>query len=657
VPDSVERRLRPQRARLFSNAPHRLHQRCRAAACALILAAASLPNNLPAAPPDTPADLDTSASELRPLIDRFSADRGNLLRYYNIADAPARRDRLRLFYRDQKAALAAQNFDAMGQDGKIDYILFRNELDHELRRLDLDEKEAAENAVWLPFSATIIVLEESRQKMNPIDPPKTAQALVKLNREIEDARTAAEARLRADTGADAIRLRRIVGNRAATEANALRNTLRAWFTFYNGYDPMFTWWDEEAYRAVDESLNAYSTFLRERVAGLRPATPATTAAATASTGGRGGNGGRGAGTGGGLSATAAARPGSTDDIVGDPIGRDALMSELAYEMIPYTPEQLLTLANQEFAWCLAEMKKASNEMGMGDDWKAALEKVKTMYVEPGKQPQMIRDLALEAEKFLDDNDLVTVPAIARETWRMQMMSPEQQFVNPFFTGGEVISVSYPTNTMTYDQKMNTLRGNNVPMSRATVFHELIPGHHLQLYYAARYKTYRAAVGGTPFVTEGWALYWELLMWDLKFQKTPEDRVGALFWHMHRCARIIFSLSFHLGTMTPAECVNLLVERVGFERENAAGEVRRSFGGGYSPLYQAAYLLGGLQLKSLHDSLVGTGSGKMTQKQFNDAVLKENRIPVEMIRASLTKQKLTRDYTSTWKFRGDLASGN
>ena len=235
---------------------------------------------------------------------------------------------------------------------------------------------------------------------------------------------------------------------------------------------------------------------------------------------------------------------------------------------------------------------------------------------------------------------------------MEMMSPERQLLNPFFLGGEQITVSYPVNSMTYEQKMMTMRGNNVPMSRATVFHELIPGHNLQGFYAARFKPYRSAVGGTPFVTEGWALYWELLMYEMGFQKTPEDKVGALFWRMHRCARIIFSLSFHMGTMTPDECVNFLVDRVGFERENAAGEVRRSFGGGYGPLYQAAYLLGGMQLKALHDQLVGPG--KMTNRQFNDAVLKENRIPIEMIRASLTKQKLARDYVPGWKFYGEVA---
>ena len=43
------------------------------------------------------------------------------------------------------------------------------------------------------------------------------------------------------------------------------------------------------------------------------------------------------------------------------------------------------------------MKKASREMGFGDDWKKAVEKVKTMYVPPGEQPDLIRDLALEAD--------------------------------------------------------------------------------------------------------------------------------------------------------------------------------------------------------------------------------------------------------------------
>ena len=125
----------------------------------------------------------------------------------------------------------------------------------------------------------------------------------------------------------------------------------------------------------------------------------------------------------------------------------------------------------------------------------------------------------------------------------------------------------------------------------------------------------------------------------------------LFWRSHRCARIIFSLSFHMEKMSPQECIDLLIKRVGHEPDNAIGEVRRSFAGNYGPLYQAAYLLGGMQIHSLHKELVGTG--KMTNRAFHDAILRENRIPIEMVRAILTKQNLSRDFKSSWKFYGPV----
>ena len=67
---------------------------------------------------------------------------------------------------------------------------------------------------------------------------------------------------------------------------------------------------------------------------------------------------------------------------------------------------------------------------------------------------MIRNLALEAVGVPEgEHDLVTVPPLAADIWRMEMMSPERQRVNPFFTGGETISVSYPTDTMTEEEQL------------------------------------------------------------------------------------------------------------------------------------------------------------------------------------------------------------
>ena len=544
-------------------------------------------------------------SRLRGVIEKFGEDAGSIGRFYTAQTSANRIARLRQLYRDYIGLIGRMNFDSLNHDEQIDYLLFKNYLDHETKELARYENQLTEMAPLLPFARTISDLEDQRRRLEPIDPAKSAALLNELAGKI------AETQKTLDAGAS--KPKRTIANRAARTLAGLRLTLRNWYNFHNAYDPAFTWWNAEPYKAVEDSLQKYSEFVVAKLVGIRPDDKTT--------------------------------------IIGDPIGRDALLEELEFEMISYSPEELVQIANKEFAWCEAEMKKASREMGFGNDWKKALEAVKQKYVEPGKQPQLIREQALEAIEYVEKNDLVTVPKLARESWRMEMMSPERQLQSPFFLGGETILVSYPTSTMTHEQKMMSMRGNNPHFTHAVTHHELIPGHHLQRYMNRRFRPYRN-IFGTPFWTEGWALYWEFLLWDRGFNKTPEDRVGALFWRMHRCARIIFSLNFHLEKMTPQEAVDFLVDRVGHERDNASAEVRRSFAGDYGPLYQIAYMMGGLQFYDLHKELVG--SRKMSNRDFHDAILKEGPVPVEIVRAILTKQKLRRDHKPSWRFY-DLSS--
>ncbi len=563
-----------------------------------------------------PADYDTSASELRGLIEQYAADRGNLTRFYTAPRSPARHARLKQFYEDTLATLKKTAFDSLSSDGQADYALFQNHLQHELALLDAEWKQTAEMEPLLPFASTIIALEESRRRLEPVDSPKTAATLTALKKQIANTRKNFEAALKPegkgeskpDSKTASPPVKRAVANRAVGAINALQATLKSWFDYFNGYDPLFTWWNADPYKQTDAELHSYAAFVREKLVGLKPDDKTT--------------------------------------IIGDPVGREAILDELKSAMVPCAPEELIAIAKKELAWCESEMVKASRELGYGDDWHKALEHVKDLHVAPGKQPELIRDLALEAIAFLEQHDLVTIPPIARDTWRMEMMSPERQLVSPFFLGGETILVSYPTAAMTHEQKLMSMRGNNIHFSRSTVFHELIPGHHLQGFMGARFKPYRS-VFNTPFWTEGQAFYWEMLFWDMGFPKTPENRIGMLFWRMHRCARVIFSLGFHLGQMTPEDCVKLLVERVGHELDNATAEVRRSFDGSYGPIYQCAYFVGARQFYALHRELVE--SGKMTNRAFHDAILRENRIPVEMLRAILTRQKLSRDFTSSWRF--------
>ncbi|HUF50036.1 MAG TPA: DUF885 family protein [Longimicrobiales bacterium] len=337
-----------------------------------------------------------------------------------------------------------------------------------------------------------------------------------------------------------------------------------------------------------------------------------------------------------------------------PIGAAGLRAHLAHDMMPYSAEELLAIGNAEFAHLEVELVRAARAMGFGDDWRAAQEAVKQRAVPPGEKPRVIRELAAQSESFIDARGSITIPPLAREVWRMGMMSPERQLTSPFFLGGEQITISYPTDAMTHDEKLMSMRGNNPHFNRATVHHELIPGHHLQGFMTSRFNSHRSLFS-TPFWGEGWALYWEIVLWEQGFPRSPEDRIGMLFWRMHRAARIVFSLSYHLGLMSEAQAVDFLVERVGHERANAAAEVRRSFEGAYSPLYQVGYMMGGLQFRALRRELVE--SGRMTERAFHDAILQGGRMPVEMVRARLLGGTALRpDYRAQWRFLGDPGAG-
>jgi len=539
------------------------------------------------------------------LIEHYSADHDTLAHFYSDPLSPTTRERMRSFLASSRQQLSVVDFAALDQEGKADYLLQANHLTREEHDLALAAAQWKAVEPFLPVAPALFALEDAKRRLELPIGEKVAGQLSAMTAALTARRKELEEGMKNEAAA---RPSRIAAWRAADDLDQLRDQLHLWFEFYNGYDPSFTWWAAQPYQQTDRTMKEYAAFLREKVAGIAPDDKTT--------------------------------------VIGTPVGREALLAQLNAEMIPYSPEELIALARQQMARCKQEMLRASREMGYGDDWRKALEKVKSSYVEPGKQPQLIHDLAIEGAEFAEKNSLVTVPDLAKETWRMEMMTPERQLVNPFFLGGDTIIVSYPTDTMTFDQRMMSMRGNNPSFSHATVFHELIPGHWLQEYMTARYRPYRQLFS-TGFWIEGNAFYWEMVFWDHGFDRTPEQRIGALFWRMHRCARIIFSLSFHLGLMTPEQAINLLVDEVGHERDNATAEVRRSFNGSYDPLYQCAYMLGALQFRALHHELVD--SGKMTDRQYHDAILHENMMPVEILRAILTHQELTPDFKSAWRF--------
>ncbi|KAG8355289.1 hypothetical protein FVEN_g6886 [Fusarium venenatum] len=534
---------------------------------------------------------------------RTEADLGELNEFYNIDFASRRYEALEDYHKNEQDLLDEIDFESLDQEGKVDYIMLNTFHTRQLNNLDLQKTSKKSYEPLIPFAGDLVGLLEARQDVEPMKAKETAGLLNNITKSIGRVQTKVR-----DGGFNVTETTGYLATKAIT---GLLDGLEEWFTFYSTYDPLFDFWVTTPWQAANSSLTEYLTVVQTELAGMN-------------------------------------QKDGQDIIVGEPIGRKGLEVELEAEMIPYTPEELIEIGNQEFKWCEKEMIKQSEALGYGKEWKKALEHVKNDYVDPGKQTEYVRSLIVEGSLFVTERDLVTVPPLSNSTWRMIMIDAERQKVSPFFLGGPTIQVSYPVVSMEHDLKLMVMRGNNKHFAKATAFHEMFPGHRLQLYMADRYNSHRKQIFDTPFFVEGWALYWEFLFYDRDdFHHSPENRIGALWWRMHRCLRIIFSLKFHLGEMTAQEAVDLLVDRINHERSNAEGEVRRSVEGTYSPLYQAGYMLGALQLWKLREMAVN--SGKMTQKEYHDAILRTGGLPIEMVKALILEEELSKDFKADWKF--------
>jgi hypothetical protein len=555
------------------------------------------------------ASSKTAAGGTVDLIREYEADHRDVTAAFALPGSSAGLERKGRLQREWLGRLRALPPDKVD----LNYVLLQNEVERSLDEVGRDQQDLSPIEKLLGFRGTILALEEARRQARPIDPQAAAGELDQLARKVKELREGVEKAHKAKSegkGNGPLAVAHDEALRAAELVKRLQATLETWFKFYNGSLPAFDWWVTKPYDEARKQLDDYVKLLREEMAGQK---------------------------------------GKPDDpLLGRPIGKEALAAAIRFEFLPYSAEELIAIGQHELAWCEREMQRASREMGLGDDWKSALAKVKADYVPPGRQDQLVAEIAQAATEFVEEHKLVVVPPLCRQTWRLSMMSPEQMKEIPYAAyNGREMWVAYAKESMSQDEKLMVMRGNNRHFMRTVTPHEVIPGHHLQHFYNARYGTDRQLFS-TPFATEGWALYWELRLWDLGWVKQPEDRIGMLFWRMTRAARIIVSLNYHLGRMTPDEMVEFLVNRVGHEKFGATSEVRRFLQA--PPLYQAAYLLGGRQLYTLQKELVG--SGRMTEEQFHDAVLKESPIPVELIRADLLGLPMSREMKPSWRFAGD-----
>jgi uncharacterized protein (DUF885 family) len=180
----------------------------------------------------------------------------------------------------------------------------------------------------------------------------------------------------------------------------------------------------------------------------------------------------------------------------------------------------------------------------------------------------------------------------------------------------------------------------------TVYHEGVPGHHLQLgqavYNRAKLNTYRRQLAGTSGHAEGWALYAERLMQDLGYLDDPGDRLGMLDGQRMRAARVVLDIGVHLGkprldgtgTWDWDYALDFMGKNVNMSKEFVRFEVNRYFGWpGQAPSYKVGQRI----WEQIRDAYKADEGANFSIKEFHRKALDLGGVGLDTLKAALLSE--------------------
>ncbi|WP_409047157.1 DUF885 domain-containing protein [Microbacterium sp. HA-8] len=179
----------------------------------------------------------------------------------------------------------------------------------------------------------------------------------------------------------------------------------------------------------------------------------------------------------------------------------------------------------------------------------------------------------------------------------------------------------------------------------TVYHEGVPGHHLQIAQAVHNRgelnSWRRLLAGTSGHAEGWALYAERLMQDLGYLDDPADRLGMLDGQRMRAARVVLDIGVHLekprpdgqGPWDAAFALEFMRRNVNMPDEFVQFEVNRYLGWpGQAPSYKVGQRI----WEQVRDAYRDERGEAFSIREFHKRALDMGGVGLDTLRTALLR---------------------
>ena len=182
---------------------------------------------------------------------------------------------------------------------------------------------------------------------------------------------------------------------------------------------------------------------------------------------------------------------------------------------------------------------------------------------------------------------------------------------------------------------DAIRGSSRFSFRAHMYHEAVPGHHMQMSIERRLPDALLFQGRIPFTAyaEGWAMYAEKLADELGLYGSATDRMGMIRADMLRTARLMVDIGIHNKRWVHDQAVQFMIDKVGLSEAAAIAEVNRCVA---RPGHGCAYKVGEMHIRSLRDAENKRLGGAFDPKAFHTEVLNGGAMPLQVLDAKLAR---------------------
>ncbi|HUP89368.1 MAG TPA: DUF885 domain-containing protein [Longimicrobiales bacterium] len=156
-----------------------------------------------------------------------------------------------------------------------------------------------------------------------------------------------------------------------------------------------------------------------------------------------------------------------------------------------------------------------------------------------------------------------------------------------------------------------------------IFHESVPGHHLQAIYAKHARKAASATPNTAFV-EGWAVYASNLADEMGLYTSETTRAPVNNSLMDDAVTFLVQAGLHVHRWTPKQAVDTIVKLSGVPREEADQQVQYFLA---APAHALAYPVGARTIEQLRNKAMRHLGAHFDIKQFHRIVLERGPMPL------------------------------